>query len=497
MIMNNMENKLGFSIGTLACASFFAFGSGNAEAQEKKNVLFIWCDQFQFDVATYCGGPAQTSNLDKLAAQSVNFRAACTTTALSSPTRASLYTGRWGHRTGLDDNCYTWHSRLNGLDLKQTTLLEWAREKDYFLGYFGKWHLGPDGPIRRGVHRFSYNGFDRGNLKSQKPNFDAVKIYYDKTKVFNEKPGYYNTVDKTYEETETEQLAKLGINFIIEATKAKLPFYLTVSFPGPHPPYAVPKEYATLYDSRKIELPANLHDPFKNKPLYQQDIMWPFHDLGHMTDDDWRKANAYYQGYVTMIDRAIGELLESLKKNGFWENTLIVFVSDHGDMIGAHGRFDKGPYAYDEVMRIPMLVRVPNQPAREIKRQVSIMDLNQTLVEWMNLEPDQPNVDSRSLFPLIKKGDSGWDLPDEIYYRYEWYNGLWFGIRTIRTPEFKYNWNPVGVDELYDLKNDPLEMINLINSSDFQETKKSLQRKLLIYLKQIDDPWYEKMKISI
>lgn len=495
--MKYLENKSRLKIGTLAFASIFAFNSGNAEGQEKKNVLFILCDQFQFNVASYCNGSAQTPNLDKLARQSVNFLSACTTTALCSPARSALFTGRWGHRTGVDDNCNVWHSRLNGLDLEQTTLIDWAREKDYFQGYFGKWHLGSNGPARRGVTRFPNNGTEVGNSKTQRPNFDITKKYYEKGKVFEEKPEFYGTAKGTYEDTYTKQLATQGIEFLNEATKTKLPFYLTVSFPGPHHPYIIPKEYANMYDYKKVELPKNFHDSYINKPQYQSDVFWYTCDVGHMTEDDWRKANTYYWGYITMIDRAIGEILDALKKNGLWENTLIVFTTDHGDMVGAHGRYDKGPYAYDEVMRIPMLIRVPNQPAHEINRQVSLMDLNQTLVEWMNLNPTQPNVDSRSLFPLIKNGDEGWNTPDEAFYCYEWYNGLWFGIRTIRTPEFKYSWNAVGIDELYDLKNDPIEMNNIINASSIIETKKLLQNKLLNYLKQTEDPWYEKMKASI
>jgi arylsulfatase A-like enzyme len=259
----------------------------------------------------------------------------------------------------------------------------------------------------------------------------------------------------------------------------------------------VPKEYSTMYPFHKVPLPENLYDSFERKPRYQQDIMWPFHDVAHMTENDWRKANAYYRGFCTMIDCAIGEIFDALKKNGLWDNTMIVFVSDHGDMVGAHGRFDKGPYAYEEVMRIPMLVRIPGFSQRDIWRHVSIMDLNQTLVEWMELEPDIMNVDSRSLFPLIEQGDGGWSSPDEVFYLYEWYNGIWFGIRTIRTHEYKYCWNPAGIDELYDLKNDRIEMKNLFDLPEYCTIQEGLQEKLLDHLREIDDPLYTKMKSYI
>jgi arylsulfatase A-like enzyme len=110
----------------------------------KRNVLLLYAEQFQHDVATFAGGPAKTPNLDRFAAGATVFRTACTTTALCSPARAALFTGRLGHRTGLDDNCYIWHSRLNELAPKQTTLIEWAGRRGYLMGYYGKWHLGED-----------------------------------------------------------------------------------------------------------------------------------------------------------------------------------------------------------------------------------------------------------------------------------------------------------------------------------------------------------------
>ena len=242
-----------------------------------------------------------------------------------------------------------------------------------------------------------------------------------------------------------------------------------------------------MYDPREMQLPANLRDTFVGKPEYQADIMWPFHDTGHLSDDDWRRSIAYYRGYVTMLDRAIGQVIDAVKANGLWDNTAIVVVADHGDMNGAHNRFDKGPYCYDEVMRIPMLVRIPGASPRVVKRHVSSIDINRTLCDWMELKPDAPNVDSRSLLPLIERGDSGWPEADDAYYRYEWYNGIWFGVRAVRTQKYKYCFNPAGQDELYDLRNDPGEMKNLIDTPAVQAVQRDLERRLLAHLEETGD----------
>jgi arylsulfatase A-like enzyme len=243
--------------------------------------------------------------------ESVHFSTACTTTGLCSPSRAAMLTGRLGHRTGLDDNCHVWHSRLMGLDHNQTTLLEWAREKDYLVGYFGKWHLGPDGPIRRGVHRFTREGFERGRTLPDKPDFERIKRYYDKDREFNEKPEYYATRKGSYADTPTKQKADDAIAFLNDAKGSELPFFLTASFNAPHPPYVAPKPYGTLYDHSKIKLPASLNESIERKPKYQRDPLWYWHDLGHMNEKDWRKSTSHYWGLVSMIDKAVGEIVVS------------------------------------------------------------------------------------------------------------------------------------------------------------------------------------------
>lgn len=457
-------------------------------ASRQRSAMLVLCEQFQHDAGSFAGGPAATPNLEKLAGEAVHFRSACTTTGLCSPARAALFTGRLGHRTGVDDNCNVWHSRLTGLDPKQTTLIEWARRKNYFTGYYGKWHLGKDGPIARGANRYPKAGFDRNarpGKVSQKPDFSVTRKYYEKGAAFAEKPGFYATAAGAYEQNEAAALARQGREFLREA--AGQPFFLTVSFNAVHPPYRVPRPYSGMYDPAGVRLPSNLRDTFRGKPAYQNDVMWPFHDTGHLSEGDWRRSVAFYRGFVSMLDRAVGELLDGLRENGLWDSTMVIFVADHGDMSGAHNRFDKGPYCYEEIMRVPLLVRVPGARAREVRRQVSSMDLNRTLAEWMGLEPDIPNADSRSLFPLIERGDLAWSSPDEAFYRYEWYNGLWFGIRAIRTPRHKYCFNPCGVDELYDLAADPGEISNLSGRAETRAVERDLQARLLAHLQESGD----------
>lgn len=457
-----------------------------------KNVLLVLFDDLRHDAPAYAGGRARTPHLDALARASGQFNLACTTTGLCSPSRAALLTGRLGHRTGLDDNVSLGTSRLQGLSLRQPTLLEWAREADYLVGYFGKWHLGPDGPIRRGAHRFSEQGFERYALEPVEPRIKDFREYRTGPDGAPEKPAYYGTVEQSYEQFQASHEARDGVGFFRAARQQNLPFFLIVSFHGPHPPYVVPRPYRNEYARSKVELPHSFAETFANKPPYQQDQLWYWHDVGHLSPDDWKRMLWHHDALVAVMDRALGEIIEALKAGGFWGNTLIVVAGDQGSMLADHKLYDKGPYAYDKLMRMPLLVRVPGLPHREIDRHVSLLDVNRTLTEWMGLGANLPNTDSRSLLPLLQTGT--WNHPDEAYYQYEWYNGRWFGIRAIRTRRYKYCYNPTAVDELYDLQTDPDELTNRIDDPAYAPVRAELAQVLLGRLRATDDPLYGKFR---
>jgi arylsulfatase A-like enzyme len=456
---------------------------------DRQNVVLLLFDDLRHDPFSFTGGPVHTPHIDSLARDGIVFQSAMTTTGLCSPSRAALFTGRWGLMNGLEDNTALWHTKATGLDPDQSTVIEWALEKGYRVGYFGKWHLGNRGPDQRGAQDTGELGI-KGGTDVYVPVDVAREVdqYYLEEKEWKEKPLYYKTLDGTYEETVTADKVSLGIGFIRKASASDDPFFLTVSFNQPHPPYRIPEPYASMFDHGEIVLPESLNDDMSDKPLAQRQVWWPWHDVGHMTRADWQKATAHFYGAVAMIDHAVGEVIQALRESGSYEKTMIIVVGDQGSMIGEHGLYDKGPYSYDVLMRIPLIIRAPGYKPREVSRQVSILDLNQTLVEWMDLEPLKENLHSRSLFPLIEQGDQGWEEPDEAFYHYEWYNGSWFGIRTIRTPGWKYCWNPSDLDELYDLVNDPGEVNNLARDPEFADRLRQLQERLLYHLESINDP---------
>jgi len=467
----------------------------NQAEGKKPNILVLLFDDMRFDSFSYRGGPVSTPNIDALAAESTRFDTAITTTGLCSPSRAALFTGRWGHRTGLDDNISLWHSRLEGLDLSEGGILRDAHEAGYKIGYVGKWHLGTNGPQLRGA---DYVGaWDEGTTYPRQytphQNREIIEGYKaGKRDANGEKAEYYQTLPGTFEQSSIGKKVRAGQEFLRQAAKRGDPFFAVVSFHQPHPPYRVVEPYASMYDAKTLKLPSNHMAPRINKPLNQEYPYWPWHDVSHMTEMDWRESRAHYYGAIAAIDRAVGELIASAKAEGVYDDLHIVFLGDQGSMIGEHGLYDKAAYSYDELMRIPLLIRVPGQKPRVVDHHVSLIDIPATMYEWMGDTPTKP-IDGHSLNSFIQgKPDS---RPDDAIYAFEWYNGSWFGIRAIRTQEWKYVFNPGDTrDELYNLKADPGEVTNLIDRPAHARTLADLRQRMLARLDATQDPAADRLR---
>lgn len=492
-------------LGQFICASvlliFAASCSENPSTRDgpeagKPNVLILFFDDMRFDSFSYRGGPVSTPNIDALAAQSTRFDFAMTTTGLCSPSRAAMFTGRWGHRTGLDDNIELFHSRLYELSHEEGGLIRRAADAGYYVGYVGKWHLGADGTGARGAEFVTGESVDT----PRKPRHRTPNDRQEGIEHYNaggrdaggEKHQYYMTLPGTFDDTQAATQMRNGQSMLRAAAEDDRPFFGVVSFNQPHPAYKVPEPYASMFDPAEVELPANHMAQREGKPMSQDGIYWPWHDIAHMTEDDWRKSRAYYYGAIAMVDHIVGELVQTAREAGMYDDLHIILVGDQGSMIGEHSLFDKGPYAYDELMRIPLLIRSPNVEPRIVNRQVSLMDISPTLGELMGLADDGA-VDGRSLVPLMLRGDAADEgRQDTALYAYEWYNGSWFGVRALRTPDMKYVWYAGdSTDELYDLRADPGEMNNLIDSEDHRDDLLRLVGLLEDELVRVEDPLVE------
>ncbi|WP_440877343.1 sulfatase-like hydrolase/transferase [Thalassotalea sp. PLHSN55] len=501
-----MKNKTTLALVSLALSTLLLGCTANADVKttatpaKKPNVLVLMFDDMRFDSFSYRGGPVHTPNIDALAAESTRFDNAMTTTGLCSPSRAAMYTGRWGHKTGLDDNVELYHSRLSELDLKEGGLIKRASEAGYLVGHVGKWHLGARGTEMRGAEIDLSHGHEPRERFSRQytPYAKVAQIEgYKNGKLDknNEKHEYWLTLPGGYKDTNAYKKVLNGQKMLKQVAKDERPFFGVISFNQPHPAYRVPEPYASMFDPSKVELPSNHGVKRINKPLAQDGIWWPWHDVSHMSEMDWRKSRAYYYGAIAMVDRIVGELLQTAKDEGIYDDLHIVLLGDQGSMLGEHNLYDKGPYAYDELMRMPLLIKDPKQQSRTVTRQVSMLDITPTLAQWMQL-PADGEVDGHSLIPLIEQGDQAEQgHADTALYAYEWYNGSWFGIRAVRTPELKFVWNPGdNRDELYDLQKDPGEVTNLINNPAYKKQRAQMVQLLKAELARVDDPSLAKLE---
>ncbi|MCC4834478.1 sulfatase-like hydrolase/transferase [Shewanella sp. 10N.7] len=500
MINNNLKTLLTLTcvgISTLVSQVAYANAANDTSLksaqQVQPNVLILMFDDMRFDTFSYRDGPVNTPNIDALAHEGVRFDNAMTSTGLCSPSRAAMFTGRWGHKTGLDDNVGLYHSRVDELNPEEGGVIRRAVDVGYKVGYVGKWHIGAQGPALRGAE-FIY-GHDKDverhgrQWTPYETQANIEKFNRGERDANGEKHEYYRTMPGTFEDTKAGKEVREGQKMLRAAAKKDEPFFGIVSFEQPHPPYRVPEPYASMFDPKTVELPKNHGIERIHKPMAQDDIWWPWHDVSHMTDEDWRKSRTFYYGAIAMIDHAVGELIATAKEVGMYDDLRIIIIGDQGSMLGEHNLYDKGPYAYDELMRMPLIIRDPSVEPKIIQRQVSMLDIAPTLADWMTLA-DDGDVDGRSLVPLMEQGDVADKGKDDIaLYAYEWYNGGWFGIRAIRTPEMKFVWNPGDSrDELYDLNNDPYEMTNSIKDPKYKKQLKQMVKYMHDELVRLEDP---------
>ena len=458
--------------------------------KKKKNILFLLTDQQRYDTLS-CNGSTQckTPYIDEVAKEGINFSHAYTPIALCSPSRGSIFTGLFPHNhgqlTNVGDN-FNGVFDKNILDKKSWTQV--LSDNDYLTGYVGKWHL-----PREGENKF----WGLANWHLYRSYYDELKNmgiehFYDyhgshlmdsEWGVSNP-PAYgksgldYNQMQETWSTDKT-------ISLIEQYKDAENPFMIMTSFKGPHWDYMVPEPYDTMYDPISIEKWGNFDDPFVNKPEIQQKeiLRW---NAGHLTWKDWQKMIAAYWGYCTYIDSEIGRIIKYLKKMNLYDDTVIIFSTDHGDMIGSHRIFNKGFQMYEETHRIPLIVRDPDSstPGKVINSFVSHVDLFDTICDYANISNDT-KTDGFSLTGLNNNQNS--NARDSIFSEFHGYEPCLTSIRMVRTKQWKYVYNPFSVDELYDMESDPYEIHNLAPRIGHKAVLKRMKERMIEWMRATND----------
>ncbi len=433
-----------------AVAAHAAAQETSTSAHRPPNVIILMPDQMAGHAMGVAGNPDVISpRMDRLAAEGVYLPNTIANSPVCCPARATILTGLYPHGHGMISN---------DLRLRESrvTLAEILGDHGYATGFIGKWHLDggvrlpgfvPPGPRRQGFQ------FWAANQCSHK-HFDPV--------YFHDTPEPIQP-----ERFETEVWAEEALRFI-RANKDR-PFFLHWTCGPPHNPYKAPEKYRAMYDAEELTLRPNW-EPVDNRGT-REDI-------------------AHYYGMVTAIDDAIGRILDEVETLDLARDTLVIFTSDHGDMLGSHGMHMKTK-PWEESIRVPGIVRYPRQIEAGQKRDLlfSHADILPTVLAYCGV-PAKPYVHGRDL-SLILSGDA----PDDVEAVYLQINeprphlsvpDSWRGVRTKRHVYARFVDKPWV---LYDLEADPYQQHNLIDKPEHAAIEARLDRLLQAEMARTGDRW--------
>jgi len=467
------------------------------------NIVLVLSDEQHLDTLGCYGSPVvRTPHVDRLAGEGMRFTSAWCCSSICSPSRAALFTGLLPHRFG---------TIVNNLTIPPETpnLAGLLRSQGYRLGYAGKWHVDKDTVPTS--HHFEGKDFPGYGYPAWmfRTEIDPVamqrkKNYYYEYLVENgwEAPTL-SDVEHTWMPDRKLMIhgrqsgpVEAGIPYFVGEETVRLirsmsrrrgrdglPFFVWANFWGPHNPCYLPEPYFSMYDPKDIPEPPSAGDEFHGKP-HVHERMSKYWGMFGAPWSAWREHLARYLGYVTYIDDQIGRMVAALDQAGELDNTLFVFASDHGDMMGRHQLMDKGAFMYDDTYRIPMVVRGPAVQEGVCDEFVYLHDLFETLLDTAGSE-SIPDNDGRSLKPLLTAAE-GWESRDEIFGEFD-RQIVTYPQRMIRTRTHKFIYNTGDIGELYDLEKDPHEMQNEARNPAYKDIKEDLKARLLAHLKSTKD----------
>ncbi len=399
-------------------------------------------------------------------------------------------TGLYPSRHGIHNNVNTQTAINYELQAGVETFAEHLKAAGYRMPFTGKWHVSahetpadrgwdvldplprPGPSVARDVDRWEHIAFDQelpprtpGHV--QRPGWGDFEVYRTLD----------NVGERAYEGLRDFQVTRRAIQWLRTAAgQEDTPWMLWIGTIGPHDPFNVPARYRDLYDVRQIELPASYADSLQDKPaIYQRQRrqLWD-----QLTPTEVRDSIAHYWAYCTIQDALLGEVLDALEETGQADNTLVVFLSDHGDYCGAHGLYLKGVPAFREAYHVPCIMRWPNgitNPGRTVDKLVSLADFAPTFLELAGIETKQRPTGA-SLVPFLEDcSPTAWRefLCTQL-------NGveLYYTQRTVFDRRYKYVFNGFDFDEFYDWEKDPHEMTNRIDDPAYEPIRRRLIRAL-------------------
>ncbi len=490
---------------------------------EKPNIVVICTDQQRSDSMSCSGNPiVSTPNIDRIASEGTRFTRHITPCQICAPSRASIFTGLYPRNHRLVCNGMA-------LDPSIPTLPKLLSSAGYQTYGVGKHHLQPilapdelampesaafwrdeksnnwTGPYY-GLRTVDFvigeadTAAEVGHyarwLQDNYPN--AVTLLSAK-EALEPRPNDLDEVWKSAIPAELHYntwIAEKAVSFI---ERANTPFFLFVSFPDPHHPFQAPKPYCDRYDPTDMPMPRVVPGELDRMPPYYLNLSyssgkgfmqsyWGSPDdseqgfllqTNGLSETTMRKAIALTYGMIEMIDNCVGRILNALTKQGVEEETILLFTSDHGELLGDHGLIHKGPPPYRQLLEVPLLIKGPEISAEvRIDALTSHIDLTPTLIDIAGIVIEHMSFDGLSFVPLLKGKQKA--LRKAIFAEYHPRSIRDLYNQTIQTHQWRLTLYPEHPDwgELFDLDNDPFEHQNLYFEPKFDQITRELKNKL-------------------
>ena len=481
--------------------------------REPMNVVFITTDQMRADSLGCAGNPiARTPNLDRLAAEGVRAEQMYVAQPLCMPSRSTIITGTtprthgvWTNGVALDPDIPTFgqllsdaghhtaligkaHLRPYGFDGGAADPMEVEREDTWEQGlvpddwhgpYYGFDHV--DLTLR---HHYLKQGHIGRDLRERAPeSIDLIDIEHAL-----EEPTWVGAWKNAVplEHHPSTWITDRTVKYLENAGEE--PFFVWASFPDPHHSFTAPKPYCDHFDLADMRIPEYTDADLDGKPPHVRDVIegrvvkhegWGAGagDLPALTDTDWCQIHAQYYGMVELIDDSVGRILAALEEQGLAENTAVIFTSDHGELFGDHGLLYKGPFPYEGLYRLPFVARIPGvtRVGTMATGPGTLLDLAPTFSDLAGVDA-LPSFQGRSMLPWLGGGEGREAVLVEFVSRY--YPEM--TLMTVVTGRWKLTHYPnADRGELYDLQEDPGELVNRWGDSAAADAQRELEGRLL------------------
>lgn len=454
------------TIGVAGVATLVSRPSMGA-AKKRPNILFMFADDQARNCLGYAGNPLiQTPNLDRLAAEGVYFENAFVTTAICCSSRASILTGQYTRRHGITD----FHKPLSAEAFAHTypALL---RKAGYRTGYLGKFAIGrPNEDIRHlslPADKFDYwYGFPQAIGFEQKIDDESCYL--------------------------TDVITEKAIEFL-QTNPSDQPFCLTIAFKEPHGPYSYfDPDFPDLYEGVSIPPAKTLtRDAYNKVPKFIRDSLNGTGDRAGLLDnpEGYQKSLRTVYSLISRMDMAVGLIMSGLRTLGLDDNTIVIWASDHGSFLGAHGL--KGKWLmYEESIRIPLIIRDPRQHSglrgRRVDQMALNIDLAPTMLDFAGVSISD-HMQGKSLVPIA--AGSKRILREDWYYEHFYeHHGTIRPTEGVRTAEWKYIRYPQEdppFEQLFHLSEDSYELDNLAQNADYAATLTRLRNRCDAYRQEL------------